>query len=97
MLLVDVTRGGARHLHLGGPLEGPVLQQGELSMVCLGLSERDLKNFGGAIGGPGKIFGGSGPPWHPPSSVPGCDTFHSQQLFEGTIDKFTAKTKKHFL
>jgi len=33
---------------LGGPLEGPVLQQGELSMVCVGLSERDLKNFGGA-------------------------------------------------
>ena len=26
----------------GGPLEGPVLQQGELSMVCVGLSERDL-------------------------------------------------------
>jgi len=33
----------------GGPLEGPVLQQGELSMVCVGPSERDLKNFGGAI------------------------------------------------
>jgi len=41
----DVNRGGARHLHLGGPLEGPVLQQVELSMVCVGLSERDLKNF----------------------------------------------------
>jgi len=27
---------------VGGPLEGPVLQQGELSMVCVGLSERDL-------------------------------------------------------
>jgi len=35
-------RGGARHFHLGGPLEGPVLQQEELSMVCVGLSERDL-------------------------------------------------------
>jgi len=34
---------------LGGPLEGPVLQQGELSMVCVGLSERDLKNFRGAV------------------------------------------------
>ena len=42
-----VGRGGARHFHLGGPLEGPVLQQGELSMVCVGLSERDLKNSGG--------------------------------------------------
>ena len=36
-------RGGVRHFHLGGP----VLQQGELSMVCVGLSEGDLKNFGG--------------------------------------------------
>jgi len=36
------TRAGARHFYLGGPLEGPVLQQGELSMVCLGLSEREL-------------------------------------------------------
>ena len=31
-------------------------------MVCVGLSERDLKNF----------WGGSGLPWHPPSSAPGC-------------------------
>jgi len=44
-------RGGARHFHLGGPLEGPGLQQGELSMVCVGLSERDLKIFGGTTGG----------------------------------------------
>jgi len=40
--LTGPCRGGARHFHLGGPLEGPVLQQGELSMVCVGLSERDL-------------------------------------------------------
>jgi len=26
----------------GGPLVGPVLQQGGLSMICVGLSERDL-------------------------------------------------------
>ena len=61
----QLCRGGARHFHLGGPLEGPVLQQGELSMVCVGLSERDLKNFGG----PGKISGGkspSGTPLAPP-------------------------------
>jgi len=50
---------------LGRPLEGPVLPQGELSMVCVGLSERDLKNFGRATGGPGKILGGSGPPGTP--------------------------------
>jgi len=52
------NRGGARHFHLGVPLEGPVLQQGELSMVCAGLSERDLK----ILGGPGETFGGSCPP-----------------------------------
>jgi len=27
-------------------------------MVCVGLSKRDLKNFGGALGGSGKILGG---------------------------------------
>ena len=71
------TRGGARHLHLGGPLEGPVLQQGELSMVCVGLSERDLKNFGGPLGGTGKIWGGSSPPGTP-LALPLADTniFH---------------------
>ena len=58
-------RGGARHFHLGGPLEGPVLQQGELSMVCAGLSERDLI-LGGPLGGPGKILGGKWPPLAPP-------------------------------
>jgi len=60
-LKIPPDRGGARHLHLGGPLEGPVLQQGELSMVCVGLLERDLKNFGGAR----QNFGGSGPPGIP--------------------------------
>jgi len=63
-------RGGARHFHLGGPLEGPVLQQGELSMVCVGLSEKTLKILGGPLEGPGKILGGQWPPWHPPSSAP---------------------------
>jgi len=66
-------RGGARHFHLGGPLEGPVLQQEELSTVCAGLSERDLlqwhdvtrKIFGGHWGGQAKFFGGSGPPGTP--------------------------------
>jgi len=54
---------------LGGPLEGPVLQQGELSMICVGLSERDLKNFGGATGGPVKIWGAVAP-LAPPISAP---------------------------
>jgi len=53
-----IARGGARHFHLGGPLEGPVLQQGEL-MVCVGLfrkrpTERDLI-FGGHWGGRGAV------------------------------------------
>ena len=46
------------------------MQQGELSMVCAGLSERDLKNFGRPLGGPGKILGGKWPPGTPPSSAP---------------------------
>jgi len=54
---------------LGEPLEGPVLQQGELSMVCVGLSERDVKNLGGSLGSHAKIFWGQCPPWHPPSSA----------------------------
>jgi len=62
-----LDRGGDRHFHLGEPLEGPVLQQGELSMVCVGFSERDLlqwhdvtrKILGVPLGGPGKILGGS--------------------------------------
>jgi len=51
-LTIFTSRGGARHFRLGRPLEGPVLQQGELSMVCIGLAERDLKNFGGAVDTP---------------------------------------------
>jgi len=61
-----LSRGGARHFHLGGPLEGPVLQQGELSMVCVGLSERDLLQWHDVtrkiLGGQAKFLGGSGPP-----------------------------------
>jgi len=59
-------RGGARHFHLGGPLERPVFQQGELSMVYVGLSEEDLRNFGGPLGGSGP----PGTPLAPP--LPSC-------------------------
>jgi len=48
------NQGRRQTFSFGGPLEGPVLQQGELSLVCVGLSERDLKIFGG----PGKLLGG---------------------------------------
>jgi len=68
-----MCRGGARHFHLEGPLEGPVLQQGELSIVCVGLSERDLlqwhdvtrKTLWGLLGGQAKFWGVSGPPGTP--------------------------------
>jgi len=43
-------------------------------MVGVRLSERDLKNLGGATGGPGKISGGQRPPLVPPSSSTGCIT-----------------------
>jgi len=55
---------------LGGPLEGPVLQQGELSMVCVGLSKRDLKIFGGATGGARHNFGGAVAPPGTPIAPP---------------------------
>ena len=31
------------------------------------------KILGGPMRGPGKIFGGQWPPWHPPSSAPGVE------------------------
>ena len=46
-----VHRGGARHFHLWGPLEGSDLQQGELPMVCVGLF-RKRPNLGGTLEGP---------------------------------------------
>jgi len=52
-----MTTGAEPDIFIWGALEGPVLQQGELSMVCVGLSERDL-----IFGGPGKILGGQWPP-----------------------------------
>jgi len=72
MISVDilVIRGGDRHFHLGGPLEGPVLQQGELSMVCVGLQCSGMTSRGKFWGGQAKLWGGSGPLWHPPSSAP---------------------------
>jgi len=51
-------------------------------MVCVGLSERDLKNFGGATGGPGKIWG-PGPPSSAPEDEykqPDCITARNQTL-----------------
>ena len=60
-----IFRGGARHFYLGRPLEGPVLQQGELSMVCVGLSERDLQKETYFLGGQAKFWEGSGPPGTP--------------------------------
>jgi len=55
---------------LGGPLEGPVLPQGELSMVCVGLSERNLKKFGRGTGGGQAKIGGVVAPLGTPLSPP---------------------------
>jgi len=59
-------QGRSQTFSFGGALEGPVLQQGELSMVCVGLSERDLNIFGGATGGARQNFGEAVPPLAPP-------------------------------
>jgi len=84
-VIIVLIRGGGRHFHLGGPLEGPVLQQGELSMVCVGLSERDLKNVDGAPGGDRHNLGGQWPPWNPPSSAPGSQKKCLKVIFRSTI------------
>ena len=75
---ITPRQGRSQTFSFGGPLEGPVLQQGELSMVCVGLSERDLlqwhdvtrKIWRGPLGGQAKFGGVSGPPLAPPSSAP---------------------------
>jgi len=71
------TRGAVNVLCRGGALEGPVLQQGELSMFCVGLSERDLlrlqndnfsgmtsrgKDWRGHCGDQANFWGCSSPP-----------------------------------
>ena len=45
-------------------------------MVFVGLSEGDLKNFGGPLEEAGKIWGEQCPPWHPPSSAPVCNILY---------------------
>ena len=53
------VQGRSQTFSFGGTLEGPVLQQGELSIVCVGLSEKDLLQWHDVtrkiLGGPGKI------------------------------------------
>jgi len=49
------------------------LQQGELSMVCVGLQCSDMTSrgkFWGGHWGARQNFGGAVAPWHPPSSAP---------------------------
>jgi len=100
-------RGGARHFHLGGSLEGPVLQQGELSMVFVGLSERDLlqchdvtrKILGGLLGGPGKILGGSGPSGAPlaPPLLAICASFGPSSLIASSGGLITTAQTNPYL
>jgi len=78
-VILDYGRGGDRHFHLERPLEGPVLQQGELSMICVGLSERDLLQWHDVTR---KILGGHWSPCHPPRSTPGLRWKKSILKFE---------------
>jgi len=70
---------------LGRPLEGPVLQQGELSVVCLRLSERE-KSWG-ATGGAWQNFGGAVAPPDTPLAPPLAVTLaspalHAREIFQ---------------
>jgi len=74
--------GAEPDIFIWGVTGGPVLQQGELSTVCAGLSERDLlqwhdvtrKILGGHWGGQAKFWGAVAP-LAPPSSTPGGKGF----------------------
>jgi len=67
---IQYMQGRSQTFSFGGPLEGSLLQQGELSMVCVGLSERDLRNFGGATGGAWQKFEGAAAPPGTPLALP---------------------------
>ena len=77
-------RGGARHFHLGGPLEGPVLQQGELSMVCVGLQCSGMTSRGkfwrGHWGARQNFGGAVAPPSSAPAPRSGNKTIHYKIL-----------------
>jgi len=62
-----MNRGGTRHFHLWGATGGASFAtRGAVNGLCKTFRKRP-KKFGGALGGSGKILGGSGPPcpWHP--------------------------------
>ena len=89
-------RGGARHFHLGGSLEGPVLQQGELSMVFVGLSERDLLQCHDVTR---KILGGSGPSGAPlaPPLLAICASFGPSSLIASSGGLITTAQTNPYL
>jgi len=64
------SQGRSQTFSFGGALEGPILQQGELSIFCEGLSERNLEVFGGATGGGRQNFGGTVAPPGTPLAPP---------------------------
>ena len=64
-------------------------------MVCVGLSERGLKNFGRATGGARQNFGGQWPPWHPPSSAPVCRTLGCYK--GGSCERFAIDVIQKFV
>ena len=74
----------------GGPLEGPVLQQGELSMVCVGLQCSGMTSrgkFGGPLGGR-QNFGGAVSPPGTPLAPPLVTASGVRRKFPRGIDKF---------
>jgi len=72
--------GRSQTFSFGGPLEGPVLQQGELSVVCVGLQCSGMTSSGKfwgwhwedrIFGGQWQNFWGAVAPLALPSSAPG--------------------------
>jgi len=58
--------GWSQSFSFGGATGGASFETRGLSMVCVGLSERDLKNVVGALGGQAKFWGGQWPSLEPP-------------------------------
>ena len=49
--------------------------RGAVNGLCRTFRKRPENFWGGHWGSQAKFFGGSGPPWYPPSSAPACQCF----------------------
>ena len=68
------TRGGARHFLWGATGGASFATRGAINGLCRTFRKRPEKCWGGHWGGQANFLGGSGLPWHPPSSAPGSNT-----------------------